>query len=455
MASRTLRFPPGFVWGAATSAYQVEGATRAAGKGESIWDRFVKQPGAILHGDTGAQACNSFDPAQLEIDLGLIARLGPGAYIFSIQWPRIQPRGRGRAREAGLDYYRRLVDGLLARGVTPVATLYHWELPQALQDEGGWASRDTVDRFADYAGIVGKALADRVPAWVTQNEPATSSWLGYGEGKHAPGLRGAGNALRAAHHLLLSHGRATRRLRAAAGARPLGIGPVLNLVPLRPASPGVADRRATSRRDGEQNRFFLDALFRGRYPADVRRRHRKATRDFAFVRAGDMAEIATPIDFLGVNYYRSDRVAAGPGGEPEVRPPDGPATAMGWAIDPPALGTLLRELQRSHTGELPLIVSENGASFRDYVDPEGRCRDPERIDFLKRHLQEAHRAVADGVPLKGFFVWSLLDNFEWDSGYRERFGLVHVDYPTQRRTPKASFEWYRQTIRANAVERAR
>ena len=444
-------FPPGFVWGAATSGYQVEGGARADGKGPSIWDTFTHRPGAILHGDTGDVACNAHDPTQLDADLDLIAGLGLASYIFSVQWPRIQPNGRGRANAKGLDYYRRLVDGLLARGVMPALTLYHWELPQALEDRGGWRARDTVDRFVDYAALVYDALAPQVPIWITQNEPYTSSSLGHAEGKHAPGRRNIGESLAVAHHLLLSHGRAVRALRGRVAGAQTAFGPVLNLTPSRPASPSRADRAAANRLDGEQNRFFLDAIFKGRYPADVRRVHRAETCDFAFVRDGDLAEIATPIDFLGINYYFSQRVAQR-GGKPEVQPADGETTALGWAIDPAGLFETLTRVKDEYSGALPLVVSENGASFRDYVDPSGRCRDSERIDFLRRHLREARRAIAAGVPLKSWFVWSLLDNFEWDSGYRERFGLVHVDYPTQRRRPKDSYAWYRDVIAANAVD---
>ena len=456
-----LTFPAGFVWGAATSGYQVEGAADADGKGPSIWDSFTQQPGRVLHGDTGRIACNAHDPAQLERDLDLIAELGLKAYIFSVQWPRIQPNGRGAANQKGLDYTRRVVDGLLARGVMPVLTLYHWELPQALQDRGGWLARDTVDvdRFVDYALLVYDALATQVPVWITQNEPFTSAWMGHAMGTHAPGIKDEAKALKAAHHLLLSHGRAVTAMRgraaAAAGAQTV-FGPVLNLTPYRPGSASNRKHAAAARLlDGQQNRLFLDAIFKARYPADVQRHHRDATRDFAFVRSGDMAEIAAPVDFLGVNYYMSQRAGVDPNGKPCTLPAEGPQTAMGWAIDAQGLHDTLLRVRDAYTGTLPLIVSENGASFRDYVDPEGRCRDSERIDYLQQHLQAAHRAIADGVPLKGYFVWSLLDNFEWDSGYRERFGLVHVDYATQTRTPKESFGWFAGVIAGNRVDAPR
>jgi beta-glucosidase len=445
-------FPAHFLWGAATSGYQIEGGATADGKGESIWDRFARTPGKTLHGDTGDRACNAYDDTQLAGDLDLMSALGLNAYIFSVQWSRVQPTGRGKANAKGLDYYRRLVDQLNRRGITPVLTLYHWELPQALQDRGGWLARDTVDRFVDYAAIVYDTLAAEVPLWVTQNEPHTSAWLGHAEGVHAPGIEDVGSALTAAHHLLLAHGRATAELRHRVPGVTTRFGPVLNMTPYRAENARNQRHRAAAMRlDGERNRLFFDALFRGRYPADVERRYRAQTRDFGFVKAGDAELIATPVDFVGINYYQPVVVAAHADGSPLLRPPRGPQTGMGWAIDPAGLGETLRRVQAEYTHDVPLIVSENGAAFPDYVDPEGRCNDPERIDFLRDHLREALKALEDGVRLKGYFVWSLLDNFEWNSGYRERFGLVHVDYATQRRTPKASFYWYCRCIAANAA----
>ena len=444
-------FPKNFLWGAATSGYQIEGAPDADGKGPSIWDRFTHLPGKTLHGDTGDRACNAYAPRQLDADLNLIADLGLKTYIFSVQWPRIQPDGRGPANARGLDYYRRLVDGLRARHVTPVLTLYHWELPQALQDRGGWLARDTVERFVDYAALVHGALGAQVPYWVTQNEPHTSAWLGHGNGKHAPGVTGDKNALTAAHHLLLSHGKVVQALRPADGSTRFGA--VIAITPVRPGSPDrPADRAAAERVDGEQNRLFLDGLFKGEYPADLLARHRAVTDDWAFVHDGDLAAIHASVDFLGVNYYNPTYIAAGPDGAPVGCPSPLPTTAMDWPIDPAGLHETLVRVRREYTGPLPLFVTENGASFRDYLDPEGRCHDSERVDFLRGHLAEAHRALADGVPLAGYFVWSLLDNFEWDSGYRERFGLIYVDYPTQRRVPKTSFGWYREVIEAGGFD---
>ena len=448
-----LSFPRGFLWGAATSGYQIEGASNADGKGPSIWDTFVKVPGKILHGDTGNIACNTYDPKQLEADLDLAARLGLKAFIFSVQWPRIQPEGRGGVNAKGLDYYRRLVDGLQARGIAPALTLYHWELPQALEDQGGWLNRDTAERFAEYSTLLYDALATQVPIWITQNEPHTTAWLGYGYGKHAPGVTGVKNALTAAHHLLLSHGLAIKTLRGRVAGAKTGFGAVLNVTPARPVRPdSAADRLAATRFDGDQNRLFLDPIFKGEYPADVLEYRQGEAGGWKFIRPGDLETIHAPVDFLGVNYYTPTMIAAGPQGQPEWRPNSGPLTAMGWSIDPAGLHETLTRVQTEYTGNLPLYVSENGASFRDYLNPEGECRDPERVDFLHTHLREAHRAIADGMPLAGYFVWSLLDNFEWDSAYRERFGLVYIDYATQRRVPKGSFGWYQEAIKQNGVE---
>ena len=446
----STEFPAGFLWGAATSGYQIEGGARADGKGASIWDSFVRRPGAILHGDSGELACNAYDRRQLDADLDLMAALGLGLYVFSVQWPRLQPNGRGHLRQKGLDYYRHLVDGLLARGIVPALTLYHWELPQALQDGGGWRKRETALRFADYAGLVHHELADKVPLWITQNEPWTTAWMGHVLGSHAPGEKDEAQVFAVVHHLLLSHGLAVQSMRASVAGAETRFGPVLNLSPYRPADPHSArDRAAATRGDGEQNRLFLEPLFKGRYPQDVSRRLTRRAGGRSFIEEGDMAAIATPLDFLGINYYMPVTVAAGRGGRPEPVPPTGPKTAMDWPIDAPGLFEVLQRVQRDYSGELPLLVSENGISCRDYVDPAGVCNDAERIEFLRDHIEQAARAVAAGVPLKGYCVWSLLDNFEWDSGYRERFGLVHVDYPTQTRTPKASFDWYRKVIATN------
>ena len=344
----TLSFPDGFVWGAATSGYQIEGAPSADGKGPSIWDTFVKVPGKILHGDTGDIACNVYDPKQLEVDLELMKRLGLKSFIFSVQWPRIQPDGTGGVNTKGLDYYRRLVDGLLARGIVPALTLYHWELPQALQDKGGWVNRDTVQRFVEYSTLLYDALAAEVPLWITQNEPHTTAWLGYNDGKHAPGLTDMKSALTAAHHLLLSHGAVVKTLRDRVANAETGFGAVLAITPVRPVHPdSVADRLAAKRFDGDQNRLFLDPMFRGEYPADVLEYRDAAAGGWKFIQEGDLATIHTPVDFLGVNYYTPTMIAAGPDGGPEWRPNRGPCDRDGLVHRP---GGPARDLAASEDG---------------------------------------------------------------------------------------------------------
>ncbi len=446
-------FPPGFLWGAATAAYQVEGAVDEDGRGPSIWDTFSHTPGRTHNGDTGDRAADHYH--RLDGDLDLVADLGLSAYRFSVAWPRVQPDGRGGVNRKGLDFYRRLVDGLRARSVAPVPTLYHWDLPQPLQDTGGWLSRDTAERFADYAQIVCDALGDTAAMWTTVNEPQVAAFTGYGSGGHAPGLAGGdAAAVTAAHHLLLGHGLAAGRLRGA-GAR---VGIALNLVPCRPESP--ADAAAAHRLDGYINRLFLDPVLGDGYPRDLAALLRPVT-DFGFVRDGDLDVIATPLDFLGVNYYSSHLVrrpgAGGPGTadpvpqvDAEVVRPAGPTTTMGWALTPEAFTELLLRLHARSPG-LPLYVTENGIACADYADPAGAVKDPERVAFLHAHLAAAHAALAAGVDLRGYFVWSLLDNFEWSFGYSQRFGLVHVDYPTGWRTPKASAWWYRRVARGNRL----
>ena len=411
-------------------------------------------------GDTGAVAADHYH--RYRQDAALMADLGLGAYRFSVAWPRVQPDGRGPVNPEGLDFYRRLADSLLERGIEPWVTLYHWDLPQALQDRGGWASREVVDRFVDYAAAVYGALSDRVANWTTLNEPWCAAFLGHAAGVHAPGVQDPATAVRAAHHLLVAHGQATRAMRALDARPRLGIN--LNLDPVTPASAGPADADAARRIDGVYNRLFLDPLFRGRYPADV-------LEDLGGLggldRVGDddLAAIAAPLDLLGVNYYRRWVVAARPerprlGGPPspwvaagdvEFVASDRPRTALGWEIDPSGLDELLLRLHRDYP-PLPLYVTENGAAFEDGPDAHGRVRDRARIRFLDGHLRAAHRAIQGGVDLRGYFVWSLLDNFEWAEGYAKRFGIVYVDFPTQRRLPKDSALWYRDAIARGGLD---
>jgi beta-glucosidase len=449
----TVKFPNGFIWGASTSAYQVEGATTEDGRGPSIWDSFARKPGATFHGDTADIACDHYH--RLDSDLDLMAELGLKAYRFSIAWPRVQPDGRN-LNPIGLDFYDRLVDGLLARGITPVATLYHWDLPEALQDDGGWTSRATPDRFGDYASIVLRRLGDRVARWVTLNEPWVAAFVGHLEGRHAPGMTDEGIAVRAAHHLLLAHARAMERIRQASPRAKAGI--TLNLSDVLPATGSDADVAAAARVDLFENRIFLAPLFRGGYPDDARDFWEGVT-DFDFVRDEDLKAIRQPMDFLGVNFYEQHRVIADPdhvrGPSNVVRgarklPTTPPTTAGKVAIRPEALYSVLTRLNREWT-KLPLWITENGVALHDYVGPDGRCHDPERIDYYAAHFRAAARAMDEGVPLEAYIVWSLMDNFEWADGYRVRFGLIHVDYPTQTRLLKSSAHWFARVIAGNAV----
>lgn len=452
------RFPDDFLWGVATAAYQVEGAAQEGGRGPSIWDTFSRTPGKVRRGDTGDIACDAYH--RLDSDLDLLSELGVGAYRFSVSWPRIQPTGTGPVNNEGLDYYRRLVAGLLDRGIEPMVTLYHWDLPQPLEDAGGWPRRETAEHFAEYAAIVGRALGDGVTRWITLNEPWVVANLGYRLGIHAPGRTDAAAAAAATHHLLLGHGLALSALRAEIpGDHEVGI--TLNLTVVRPANDSA--RAAAEKIEAEQNRMFLDPVIDGAYP----------TRDVLpsvlpspeLVRDGDLATISAPIDFLGVNYYRPatvgqrdehDELRRG-----EERITDHPGvvsittdrvarSSMGWPIDAGGLYELLTMLH-ARAPHLPLYVTENGMAADDYVDPEGGVDDDERIAYLRDHLDAAARGIEGGVDLRGYFCWSFLDNFEWAEGYQKRFGLVFVDYGTQRRIPKASAAFYSLVARTNTL----
>jgi beta-glucosidase len=430
----------------ATAAYQVEGAVDVDGRGESIWDHFAHTPGRVDNGDTGDVACDHYH--RYRDDIGLVASLGLDAYRFSISWPRIMPAGVGPINEAGLDFYDRLVDELLARGIAPHATLYHWDLPQALEDLGGWPERTTADAFADYASIVANRLGDRVRHFATINEPWVISMLGYRFGIHAPGRTEPAASLAAAHHLLVAHGLATAAIRAAAPNAKVGI--ALNFEPNHPASPHPLDLEAASLAHGQMNRWFLDPLTRGDYPEEARRAWGW---DGAQIRDGDMAVIAAPIDFVGVNYYtrqvvRSDLLDHG--STSLASAVMGETTDMGWELYPAGLTEVL-EFVRSRTGALPLYVTENGAAYA--TDEHDPARDPERVEFIRRHLEAALDAIDHGIPLAGYFVWSLLDNFEWHNGYRYRFGIVHVDYGTQERTIRDSGRFLAEVAAAGALPR--
>ncbi|SEG64532.1 beta-glucosidase [Thermomonospora echinospora] len=455
-------FPAGFVWGAATAAYQIEGGAKEDGRVPSIWDTYSHTPGRVLAGDTGDVAADHYH--RWADDVAMMADLGLRAYRFSIAWPRVMPGGRFNPK--GADFYSRLVDALLDAGITPVATLYHWDLPQELEDAGGWPVRDTALRFAEYAEAAGRALGDRVGVWTTLNEPWCSAFLGYGSGVHAPGRTDAADAIAAAHHLNLAHGLGVEALRGVVLPR-ARFSVTLNLHHVRGESPDDAD--AVRRVDGIANRIFLGPMLTGGYPADLVADTAQIT-DWAFVRPGDERTVAAPLDVLGVNYYSPTLVRRWDGSAPRqtadghgasahtafpgcedvefVRQP-GPYTAMGWPIDATGLTELLVRLHRDHPS-VPLMVTENGAAFDDRADPDGRIRDTRRIGYLRDHIGAVRAALDAGVDLRGYFVWSLMDNFEWAYGYSRRFGIVHIDYETQRRTWKDSAHWYRKVIAANA-----
>lgn len=446
-------FPPDFLWGAATSAYQIEGAAFEEGRGPSIWDAFARQPGAISQGETGDRAVDHYH--RLQEDVALIADLKLKAYRFSLSWSRILPQGLGAVNERGLDFYDRLVDLLLEKQICPVATLYHWDLPLALEERGGWRMRATAEAFADYAELVARRLGDRIPWWITLNEPWCSAYLGYGVGLHAPGGYTLQEAVDAGHHLLLAHAKAAERLRTFAqpSAR---VGVTLSLTPISVADAGSAVQEGADRADVLYNRWFLDPLFRGTYPD-------RLFQDLAVqpptVEDTDMALISMPLDFLGVNYYSRSLLRTRRGvrvGQPvsemyeQVVPvPGATYTDMAWEIYPQGLREALLRVQRDYSPPL-VMVSENGAAFADQWDGGTQVLDTRRVQYLRDHIQELEEARAQGVPLCGYFVWSLLDNYEWIDGYSKRFGLVYVDYATQRRIVKESGRWYAAFIAGQA-----
>jgi beta-glucosidase len=447
-ARQTRLFPPGFVWGVATSSYQIEGAVDADGRGPSIWDAFSRVPGAVAAGESGDPACDHYH--RWPEDVQLMAGLGVGAYRLSVAWPRVFPDGGGRVNRRGLDFYRRLVDGLNERGIIPFVTLYHWDLPQALEERGGWRVRETAERFAEYAETVHGAL-DGVPYWITLNEPYCSSITGYAEGRHAPGAREGHGALAAAHHLLVGHGLAVARMRANARAGEQ-IGVTLNMSPAVPASPSAEDAAAARRMDLMVNRQFTEPLLGAAYPGDMGKVYGEIS-DFSFRRDGDLTLISAPLDFLGVNYYYPIHAADAPYEQPDpalrsafdigvrtVAPGGPPVSGLGWRIEPRGLHDTLTGLATRYPGLPPVFITENGYGDAGELDDTGR------VAYLRDHLAATAAAIGAGVDVRGYFCWSLLDNFEWARGYAARFGLVHVDYATQVRTPKASYHWYREAI---------
>lgn len=440
------RFPQGFLWGASTAAYQIEGAVAQDGRGRSIWDTFCHTEGRTRNGDTGDVAADHYH--RWPEDVGLLAELGANAYRFSIAWPRIQPTGSGPANPRGLDFYDRLVDALAERGITPLPTLYHWDLPQALEDAGGWLNRQTAYRFAEYAALVADRLGDRVKLWITLNEPFVHMTFGYALGIHAPGRALGFEALPVAHHQLLGHGLAAGELR----ARGLGAMIANNCTPVRPVSESEPDVRAAAVYDTLHNRLFNDPLLLGSYP-DLSALGPEAYP--SFIEDGDLATICAPSEALGINYYNPSVIGhadpADNGGLPfALHEIEGvPRTASGWPVVPDGLRELLIGLRERYGSALPPVyITENGCSTNDALCEDGRVHDNQRIDFLAGHLRALHEAIEAGVEVRGYLTWSLIDNFEWAEGYSQRFGLVHVDYATQRRTPKDSFYWLRDTIAA-------
>lgn len=447
MSSETPHFAADFLWGASTASYQIEGAVAEDGRGETIWDRFSHTPGKVQNGDTGDVACDHYH--RWQEDIGLLKRLNLSAYRFSVAWSRILPSGRGPVNQAGIDFYSRLVDGLLEAGITPSLTLYHWDLPQPLQDEGGWMRRGIIDDFAAYTDVVARALGDRVKFFITQNEPWVFTWLGYVMGEHAPGFTSESvkPALVTTHNALLAHGAAVKALRAAVPDAQVGI--TLNLYHVDPATNRPADLEAAARHDGHLNRWYLDPLFRGHYPSDMVELWQA---DLPDIMPGDMEQISVPTDFLGINYYSRHVIADAPGGrytEIMAMPQEGEHCAMGWEVYPDGLYAILRRVHADYAPHA-IYVTENGAPYDDVLTDDGQIHDAERTSYLQRHFAAAAHAIRDGVPVKGYYVWSLIDNFEWAFGYSLRFGMVYVDFATQQRIVKDSGKYMAQVAAARS-----
>jgi beta-glucosidase len=446
--SNFLRFPDKFVWGTATSAYQIEGSWNGENRGESIWDNFCHQPRKILGGDTGDVACDHY--RRWAEDMKLLAELEQKVYRFSIAWPRIFPFGKGTVNPLGLGFYDRLVDRLLERKIKPIITLYHWDLPQALEDRGGWAKRDTALYFAEYARVLTRQFADRISQWITLEEPYNMVTQGYLTGRHAPGIRDSAVAFQALHNILLGHGLAVKAMRDSART-PIQIGIALNLAPVAPATDTDKDRQAAKRFDGLINRMFLDPLYLGTYPEDV---VNFIGSDFPEVSPSEVELIAAPTDFLGVNYYTRYVIQHDPDNRPILASPVYPFGndySQMWEIYPAGMYDVLARLRDDYQPP-EIYITKNGVPVADGVDLDRRVRDLRRINYLRDHLVQVQRAIADGVPVSGYFVWSLLDNFEWNYGYRMRSGLVYVDFMTQLRTLKDSGRWYAQVCKANGFD---
>ncbi|MDR2373476.1 MAG: beta-glucosidase [Bifidobacteriaceae bacterium] len=460
LPAEPIRFPDGFGWGTATASYQIEGAPTADGRGPSIWDTFSHTPGKIVDGTNGDRACDHYN--RYLDDVELLAGLGAPYYRFSLAWPRIQPDGKGKPNQKGLDFYKRLIEALRAKNIIPWVTLYHWDLPQALEDAGGWPARDTAYRLADYAGIAFAALSDEVEHWTTLNEPICSSFLSYADGEHAPGRQEPLRAVEAAHHLLLGHGLAIDRWRhTARDCHRFGI--TINLTPVVAASESEADRDAARRVDAITNRFFLDPVLKGEYPADAVAQLAPLT-DFSHVLDGDLATINQPLNDFGLNYYHRDWIKAGPADADRFRPGTThigaadavvadsglPVTARNWPVDPEGLTGVLTWLTETYQMP-PIWVTENGSAWDDTIAEDGAVHDSRRIAYLDAHFRAAKKALDQGVDLRGYFVWTSMDNFEWGYGESSRFGLVYLDFETQERTPKDSYHWYQKVVSRNGL----
>lgn len=444
-------FPENFVWGFSSSAYQIEGAVNEGGKGQSIWDTFSHSPGKVFNGDTGDTACDHYH--RYEADMRLMKELGIQAYHFSTAWTRIQAEGRGSANQSGLDFYSRLVDAILEQGMTPWLTLFHWDLPQALQDRGGWTNRDTAKYFADYADIMFRSLGDRVPMWLTHNEPWVAAYLGYGIGIHAPGIMDWKQAVNATHTILLSHGLAAQTFRTHSRSAKIGLNP--NFYPVHTASDSEEDNYVSKLYFEYANTWFLDALFKGTYP-ELLWKHYEKEGLLPTVEAGDMDTISVPIDFMGVNYYSRYVVQKDKGAwlDAKLVPAQGAElTAMDWEIYPDGLYEILMHIYQNYP-KIDLYITENGAAFDDEISPDGKVHDERRVQFFQKHFKSALRAIQESVPLKGYLLWSFMDNFEWAMGYSKRFGLVFVDYSTQKRIPKDSAVFFKQVIENNSIHEA-
>ncbi len=450
-----MPFPPGFAWGTATSAYQIEGAVDEDGRGTSIWDTFCRTPGKVANGENADIACDHYH--RWADDIELMASYGLNAYRFSVSWTRIQPDGRGAPNQRGIDFYRRLVDRLVEREIRPAATVFHWDLPQALQDDGGgWQNRDTVERFAEFAAIVYEGLGDGVAWWITHNEPWVAAAVGHREGRHAPGISDLGTELRVAHHLLLSHGAAVEAYRATGLAAPIGI--TLDLYPTYPEADTDEDRAAVRMADAYRNRWYLDPIFRASYPSPLEG-HFRGRFGLDWVLDGDLPRIAQPIDFLGVNYYARQVVRSPRPGEDSLFPwvgssqprPEVERTDIGWEVVPDCLTDLLVRLSAEY-GSVPFVITENGCAINDGPSEDGQVHDERRVRFMRDHLRALEAAIDRGVDVRGYFTWSLMDNFEWAQGYRPRFGITHVDFATQRRIPKDSARFYAGVARRNGLD---